>query len=183
MPQVGHSSVKQYHTYMWALVPEGYTEGTAVNCCVIFQGKNIMTCKTWDRLYQFDLTSTDVNRDRWQLATSSHCTNIRPEYPASEGCHLALVNSFRARVCAVVTRKQKTTVSYSPWLNMTGHRFTELNCQSWYLTLFLKQQWIHETKLIGNCYTSIHNGMKRTTYYIKWLKSSLGGKKRKMFKE
>uniref|UniRef100_A0A3Q3XN96 SKICH domain-containing protein n=1 Tax=Mola mola TaxID=94237 RepID=A0A3Q3XN96_MOLML len=44
--QVGCSSVKQYHTYTWALVPEGYTEGTAVNCCVIFHGKNIMTCKT-----------------------------------------------------------------------------------------------------------------------------------------
>nr|XP_046239981.1 calcium-binding and coiled-coil domain-containing protein 1-like [Scatophagus argus] len=35
--EVGWSSVKQYHTYSWALVPEGYTEGTGVNCCVNFQ--------------------------------------------------------------------------------------------------------------------------------------------------
>ncbi|XP_070693913.1 calcium-binding and coiled-coil domain-containing protein 1b isoform X2 [Pempheris klunzingeri] len=35
--QVGWSSVKQYYTYTWALVPEGYTEGTSVNYCAIFQ--------------------------------------------------------------------------------------------------------------------------------------------------
>ncbi len=39
LPQVGWTSVKQYYTYTWALVPEGYTEGTNVNCCVLFQGK------------------------------------------------------------------------------------------------------------------------------------------------
>ncbi|XP_014875843.1 calcium-binding and coiled-coil domain-containing protein 1 isoform X1 [Poecilia latipinna] len=35
--QMGWSSVKQYHTYTWALVPEGYTEGTSVNHCAVFQ--------------------------------------------------------------------------------------------------------------------------------------------------
>lgn len=40
VPQVGSSTVKEYHTYTWALVPESYTEGTSINCCVIFQGKN-----------------------------------------------------------------------------------------------------------------------------------------------
>lgn len=40
VPQVGCPSVKEYHTYTWALVPEGYTEGKGVNCCVTFQGKN-----------------------------------------------------------------------------------------------------------------------------------------------
>ncbi|XP_035517440.1 calcium-binding and coiled-coil domain-containing protein 1b isoform X1 [Morone saxatilis] len=35
--EVGWSSVKQYYTYTWALVPEGYTEGTSVNCCALFQ--------------------------------------------------------------------------------------------------------------------------------------------------
>ncbi|XP_074488734.1 calcium-binding and coiled-coil domain-containing protein 1-like isoform X1 [Sebastes fasciatus] len=35
--EVGCSSVKQYHTYTWVLVPEGYTEGTSVNCCALFQ--------------------------------------------------------------------------------------------------------------------------------------------------
>ncbi|XP_023180526.1 calcium-binding and coiled-coil domain-containing protein 1-like isoform X1 [Xiphophorus maculatus] len=35
--QMGWSSVKQYHTYTWALVPEGYTEGTSVDHCAVFQ--------------------------------------------------------------------------------------------------------------------------------------------------
>ncbi|XP_039971920.1 calcium-binding and coiled-coil domain-containing protein 1-like [Xiphias gladius] len=34
--EMGWSSVKQYYTYTWALVGEGYTEGTSVNCCAIF---------------------------------------------------------------------------------------------------------------------------------------------------
>ncbi|XP_029358763.1 calcium-binding and coiled-coil domain-containing protein 1-like [Echeneis naucrates] len=34
--EMGWSSVKQYHTYTWALVPEGYTEGTSANCCALF---------------------------------------------------------------------------------------------------------------------------------------------------
>ncbi|XP_056292790.1 calcium-binding and coiled-coil domain-containing protein 1-like isoform X2 [Pseudoliparis swirei] len=33
----GCSSVKQYYTYTWAVVPEGYTEGTSINCYVLFQ--------------------------------------------------------------------------------------------------------------------------------------------------
>ncbi|KAM7422398.1 hypothetical protein PAMA_010445 [Pampus argenteus] len=35
--KVGWSSVKEYYTYTWVLVPEGYTEGTNVNCCALFQ--------------------------------------------------------------------------------------------------------------------------------------------------
>ncbi|XP_041815154.1 calcium-binding and coiled-coil domain-containing protein 1-like [Chelmon rostratus] len=35
--EVGWSSVKQYYTYTWALVPEGYTEGASVNFCAHFQ--------------------------------------------------------------------------------------------------------------------------------------------------
>ncbi|XP_040060082.2 calcium-binding and coiled-coil domain-containing protein 1 isoform X1 [Gasterosteus aculeatus] len=31
------SSVKQFHTYTWAVVPEGYTRGSSVNCCALFQ--------------------------------------------------------------------------------------------------------------------------------------------------
>ncbi|XP_040889904.1 calcium-binding and coiled-coil domain-containing protein 1-like [Toxotes jaculatrix] len=34
--EMGWSSVKQYYTYTWALAPEGYTEGTSVNCCALF---------------------------------------------------------------------------------------------------------------------------------------------------
>ncbi|KAM3877871.1 calcium-binding and coiled-coil domain-containing protein 1-like [Diretmus argenteus] len=34
--EVGWSSVTDYHTYTWALVPEGYTKGTNVNCCALF---------------------------------------------------------------------------------------------------------------------------------------------------
>ncbi|XP_047203536.1 calcium-binding and coiled-coil domain-containing protein 1-like [Girardinichthys multiradiatus] len=35
--QMGWTSVNQYHTYTWAAVPEGYTEGTSVNYCAVFQ--------------------------------------------------------------------------------------------------------------------------------------------------
>ncbi|XP_068451186.1 calcium-binding and coiled-coil domain-containing protein 1b isoform X2 [Clinocottus analis] len=35
--EMGCSSVKQYYTYTWAVVPEGYTEGTSINSCVLFQ--------------------------------------------------------------------------------------------------------------------------------------------------
>ncbi|KAL1020879.1 hypothetical protein UPYG_G00005890 [Umbra pygmaea] len=35
--KVGWSSVKDYHTFVWALAPAGYQEGTEVNCCVHFQ--------------------------------------------------------------------------------------------------------------------------------------------------
>nr|XP_015815132.2 calcium-binding and coiled-coil domain-containing protein 1b isoform X2 [Nothobranchius furzeri] len=35
--EIGWSSLKQYHTYTWALVPEGYTEGTSVDGCAGFQ--------------------------------------------------------------------------------------------------------------------------------------------------
>uniref|UniRef100_H3C1W6 Calcium binding and coiled-coil domain 1b n=1 Tax=Tetraodon nigroviridis TaxID=99883 RepID=H3C1W6_TETNG len=31
------SSVNQYHTYTWALVPEGHTDGSSTNCCVVFR--------------------------------------------------------------------------------------------------------------------------------------------------
>lgn len=31
--------MKQYHTYMWALVPEGHADGNGANCCVVFHGK------------------------------------------------------------------------------------------------------------------------------------------------
>ncbi|KAM8914689.1 calcium-binding and coiled-coil domain-containing protein 1-like isoform 2-T3 [Spinachia spinachia] len=35
--EMDSSSVKQYHTYTWAVVPEGYTRGSSVNCCALFQ--------------------------------------------------------------------------------------------------------------------------------------------------
>ncbi|XP_037535540.1 calcium-binding and coiled-coil domain-containing protein 1 [Nematolebias whitei] len=35
--EMGWSSLKQYYTYTWALVPEGYAEGTSVDCCANFQ--------------------------------------------------------------------------------------------------------------------------------------------------
>lgn len=35
--KVGWSSVKDYHTFVWALAPPDYQEGTDVNCCVHFQ--------------------------------------------------------------------------------------------------------------------------------------------------
>nr|XP_023654544.1 calcium-binding and coiled-coil domain-containing protein 1-like isoform X3 [Paramormyrops kingsleyae] len=35
--KVGWSSVRDYHTFVWALAPTGYQAGAAVNCCVHFQ--------------------------------------------------------------------------------------------------------------------------------------------------
>ncbi|KAA0706709.1 Calcium-binding and coiled-coil domain-containing protein 1 [Triplophysa tibetana] len=35
--QVGWSSVGDYHTFVWAVAPSSYKEGTSVNCCVNFQ--------------------------------------------------------------------------------------------------------------------------------------------------
>ncbi|KAF1390477.1 hypothetical protein PFLUV_G00058480 [Perca fluviatilis] len=35
--KVGWLSVKDYHTFVWALAPADYQEGTDVNCCVHFQ--------------------------------------------------------------------------------------------------------------------------------------------------
>ncbi|MCJ8741922.1 hypothetical protein PDJAM_G00076320 [Pangasius djambal] len=35
--KVGWSSVRNYHTFVWALAPANYKEGTDVNCCVHFQ--------------------------------------------------------------------------------------------------------------------------------------------------
>ncbi|KAG5837970.1 calcium-binding and coiled-coil domain-containing protein 1 [Anguilla anguilla] len=35
--KVGWTSVRNYHTFVWALVPGGYKEGTSANCCVHFQ--------------------------------------------------------------------------------------------------------------------------------------------------
>ncbi|XP_061639919.1 calcium-binding and coiled-coil domain-containing protein 1b [Phyllopteryx taeniolatus] len=34
--KVGWSSLSEYHTYSWSLVPEGYTEGSDVDCCALF---------------------------------------------------------------------------------------------------------------------------------------------------
>ncbi|KAM3621170.1 uncharacterized protein V6R79_007252 [Siganus canaliculatus] len=34
--EVGWTSVKRYYTYTWALVPDGYIEGSNANCCVVF---------------------------------------------------------------------------------------------------------------------------------------------------
>ncbi|XP_067227052.1 calcium-binding and coiled-coil domain-containing protein 1 isoform X2 [Chanodichthys erythropterus] len=35
--KVGWSSIKDYHTFVWAVAPSSYKEGTSVNCCVNFQ--------------------------------------------------------------------------------------------------------------------------------------------------
>uniref|UniRef100_A0A4W6FLL0 Calcium binding and coiled-coil domain 1a n=1 Tax=Lates calcarifer TaxID=8187 RepID=A0A4W6FLL0_LATCA len=40
--KVGWSSVKEYHTFVWASAPADYQEGTDVNCCVHFQGTPVL---------------------------------------------------------------------------------------------------------------------------------------------
>lgn len=42
LPQVGWSSARDYHTFVWALAPTDYQEGTEVNCCVHFQGTTVL---------------------------------------------------------------------------------------------------------------------------------------------
>ncbi|CAB1336699.1 unnamed protein product, partial [Coregonus sp. 'balchen'] len=49
--KVGWSSVKDYHTFVWALAPAGYQEGTDVNCCVHFQASYLP--KSSSQQYQF----------------------------------------------------------------------------------------------------------------------------------
>ncbi|KAM9507138.1 calcium-binding and coiled-coil domain-containing protein 1 [Salvelinus alpinus] len=49
--KVGWLSVKDYHTFGWALAPEGYQEGTDVNCCVNFQASYLP--KSSSQQYQF----------------------------------------------------------------------------------------------------------------------------------
>ncbi|XP_030584932.1 calcium-binding and coiled-coil domain-containing protein 1-like isoform X2 [Archocentrus centrarchus] len=49
--EMGWSSVKQYYTYTWATVPEGYTEGTSVNYCAVFQASYLPRPSTVE--YQF----------------------------------------------------------------------------------------------------------------------------------
>ncbi|KAK6308410.1 hypothetical protein J4Q44_G00216810 [Coregonus suidteri] len=49
--KVGWSSEKDYHTFVWALAPAGYQEGTDVNCCVHFQASYLP--KPSSQQYQF----------------------------------------------------------------------------------------------------------------------------------
>ncbi|XP_023153426.2 calcium-binding and coiled-coil domain-containing protein 1b [Amphiprion ocellaris] len=49
--EMGWSSVKQYYTYTWVLVPEGYTEGTTVDFCALFQASYLPRPSTVE--YQF----------------------------------------------------------------------------------------------------------------------------------
>lgn len=67
MPQVGWTSVKQYYTYTWALVPEGYTEGTSVNFCALFQGKkHFRECDTVNNSIDLlDILSVPSIADSW----------------------------------------------------------------------------------------------------------------------
>ncbi|XP_029291555.1 calcium-binding and coiled-coil domain-containing protein 1 isoform X1 [Cottoperca gobio] len=49
--KVGWSSVKDYHTFVWALAPADYQEGTDVNCCVHFQASYLPKHSSQD--YEF----------------------------------------------------------------------------------------------------------------------------------
>ncbi|XP_068454405.1 calcium-binding and coiled-coil domain-containing protein 1 [Clinocottus analis] len=49
--KVGWSSVKDYHTFVWALAPADYQEGTDVNCCVHFQASYLP--KSSSQNYEF----------------------------------------------------------------------------------------------------------------------------------
>ncbi|XP_075952254.1 calcium-binding and coiled-coil domain-containing protein 1 [Anarhichas minor] len=49
--KVGWSSVKDYHTFVWALAPADYQEGTDVNCCVHFQASYLPKLSSQD--YEF----------------------------------------------------------------------------------------------------------------------------------
>ncbi|KAF0036271.1 hypothetical protein F2P81_011583 [Scophthalmus maximus] len=49
--KVGWSSLKDYHTFVWALAPTDYQEGTDVNCCVHFQASYLP--KTSSQVYEF----------------------------------------------------------------------------------------------------------------------------------
>ncbi|XP_029287060.1 calcium-binding and coiled-coil domain-containing protein 1-like isoform X1 [Cottoperca gobio] len=71
--EVGCSSVKQYYTYTWALVPEGYTEGAGVNCCALFQASYLPRPSALE--YQFIY----VNKMGKVCARSRHFTFRAPK--------------------------------------------------------------------------------------------------------
>ncbi|XP_026202655.1 calcium-binding and coiled-coil domain-containing protein 1b isoform X2 [Anabas testudineus] len=54
--EVGWSSVKDYYTYTWALVPEGYTEGSSVDGCALFHACYLPRPSTVE--YQFVYVDT-----------------------------------------------------------------------------------------------------------------------------
>ncbi|XP_062871224.1 calcium-binding and coiled-coil domain-containing protein 1 [Trichomycterus rosablanca] len=49
--KVGWSTVRDYHTFVWAVTPSNYKEGTDVNCCVHFQASYLPGPST--EQYQF----------------------------------------------------------------------------------------------------------------------------------
>ncbi|XP_046896652.1 calcium-binding and coiled-coil domain-containing protein 1 isoform X1 [Hypomesus transpacificus] len=49
--KVGWSSVREYHTFVWALAPTGYQDGTDVNCCAHFHASYLP--KSGSQEYQF----------------------------------------------------------------------------------------------------------------------------------
>ncbi|XP_074500420.1 calcium-binding and coiled-coil domain-containing protein 1 isoform X1 [Sebastes fasciatus] len=49
--KVGWTSVKDYHTFVWAKAPPDYQEGTDVNCCVHFQASYLPKPSSYD--YEF----------------------------------------------------------------------------------------------------------------------------------
>ncbi|KAF4093807.1 hypothetical protein AMELA_G00005670 [Ameiurus melas] len=49
--KVGFTSVRDYHTYVWALAPEDYTPGTDVNCSILFHSSYLPNPGT--TAYQF----------------------------------------------------------------------------------------------------------------------------------
>ncbi|CAL8335903.1 unnamed protein product [Lota lota] len=70
--QVGWSSVKDYHTYTWAVVPEGLAAGAHVNCCAVFQ--TFYLPRPGTAQYQF----VYVNEDGAVCARSRHFTFCSP---------------------------------------------------------------------------------------------------------
>ncbi|XP_011620172.2 calcium-binding and coiled-coil domain-containing protein 1 [Takifugu rubripes] len=51
--KMGWTSVRDYHTFVWALVPPSYEEGTEVNCCVQFQAAYLpkASCHEYEFVY------------------------------------------------------------------------------------------------------------------------------------
>ncbi|XP_012991957.4 calcium-binding and coiled-coil domain-containing protein 1 isoform X2 [Esox lucius] len=71
--KAGWSSVKDYHTFVWALAPAGYQESTEVNCCVHFQASYLPN--PGSQQYQF----VYVDRNGEVCAASPHFTFSAPK--------------------------------------------------------------------------------------------------------
>lgn len=75
------------------------------------------TQRTFANFFYISLPET-LYKDGWRVSTSTRCTKTKPKYPKYSCCHLVVVTSSGARVCAggsgsgVAERFKQTIAGY-----------------------------------------------------------------------